>query len=351
MKKIALILSVLALPASGYGNKNVSFDYSTLPTKWTNLMPTGIDGEFVVCDGESDVLLIEGNKLTFAFVVGVKWELEILNSYQINDTIVLSLKSADQGWAVDWNIVWLDRERGIAEWSVEHYIYTFVTDENLSKFPKAKCSRTDEGASLARIEKNPEDLMYSNDTVFEKIAGDLNNDDEDDCVIITKQTKKSAFVTDEYYGELDCNRRGMVIALKEGEEYNLVEAISDCFSSEYQNDGGYVAAAIEKGNLLIHCGHGSDGWWCRYTFRYRNRNNDFELIGYEQTNTRGPVRTNIININFLTKKKQTLFNTNLDAGEVFEETWQDIEMPNGLVELIEIYDFDKFNIDRYYVEK
>ena len=101
--------------------------------------------------------------------------------------------------------------------------------------------------------KNPDDLVPSEETIFEKIFGDLNNDGEDDCVIITKQTKKSAFETDEIRGELDLNRRGIVIAFKEGDYYNTVLTIPDCFSSENEDGGVYFApelsVEIKRGNI------------------------------------------------------------------------------------------------------
>ncbi|GHT21940.1 hypothetical protein AGMMS4957_11500 [Bacteroidia bacterium] len=359
MKKTAIILSVLALLASGCGNKNVPFDYSTLPTRWTELMPTGVDGEFAVCD-EADEVRIEGNEITFDYVAaGERWVLEILDSYLINDTIVLNARPTypyQEERTFSWKFVWLDRERGIAEWISAPEVDTFVTDENLSKFPEVNCfydieDRTKRLVNVETKSKNPEDLVSSIDTILKKFAGDLNKDGKDDCVLLTKQTRKSAFVTDEYYEELDRNRRGLVIAFKEGEEYNTVLAIPDCFPSENIDDGGYVTAEIKKGNLLIYYGPGRYNWY-QYTFRYRN--SDFELIGYDQSSDREPVTESIISINFLTKKKQTLDNTNPDAdsgGEVFEETWQDIELTNGIVKLTDIEGFDDFRINSCYVEK
>ncbi|GHT43752.1 hypothetical protein AGMMS49965_18200 [Bacteroidia bacterium] len=369
MKKIALILSTLALLASGCGNKKVPvddstllvyalpvdalpFDYSTLPTRWIELVHTGIDGEFAVCN-RADEVLIEGNELVFLDLTwdeGAAWSEEILDSYQINDTIVLNLKNDSR------KIVWIDRERGVAEWLDElNNVYTFVTNENLSKFPKINCyGVTEEEIRLVDVEtksKNPEDLVCSDDSIFEKTTGDLNKDGEDDCVILTKQREKSAFVPDEYYGELNTNRRGIVIAFKEGEEYNTVLAFPECFPAEHPEDAGYVAAEIKKGNLLIHFGYGRYGW-CRYTFRYRN--SAFELIGYDKSSSNGPVEESIISINFLTKKKQELVNTDPEAdsgGEVFEETWKDIELTNGIVKLTDIRDFDEFRINSCYVEK
>ena len=89
------------------------------------------------------------------------------------------------------------------------------------------------------------------------------------------------------------------------------------------------------------------------TFRYRN--NNFELIGYDESNNRGPVTESLISINFLTKKKQTKTNTNpdydgdTDEEEEFEETWQDIVI-NNLVKLTDIKDFSEFSVSSCYTE-
>ena len=204
--------------------------------------------------------------------------------------------------------------------------------------------------------KNPKDLVCSDETILEKVFGDLNNDGENDCVIITKQTKKEAMSVENQFGEeVDRNRRGIVIAFKEGEYYNTILAIPDCFSSENEDGGVYFApelsVAILKGNLTIHYGHGRYGWW-QYIFRYRS--NNFELIGYDGFSHRGPVMQSGVSINFLTKKKQMLTNTNWDAEdeseEVIEKTWQNITI-NHLVKLIDIKDFDEFSVSDYYTEK
>jgi hypothetical protein len=362
MKKTVIILSVFALIASSCGNKKVPFDYSTLPAQWTVLIHLEGEGEgYAVCDEVEELIIIEGNTLTRLYpVAGAKWELEIVESYQAGDTIVLNVKDSEGKEKFDLKIVWLDKERGIAEW-IDDYSpnNTFVTNENLSDFPKVRCGYNDEGLSyidnIERKSKNPEDFVRSDEIIFEKIFGDLNNDGKEDCVIITKQTRKNAFVTDEYRGELDRNRRGIIIAFNEGEYYHTVLTIPDCFPSENEDGGVYFApelfVEILKGNLRIHYGHGRYGWW-QYTFRYRN--NDFELIGYDQSNNRGPVMESRISINFLTKKQQTLTNTNPEAEdeseEVTEETWQDIVI-NNLVKLTDIRDFSEFNVNSCYIAK
>jgi hypothetical protein len=225
-----------------------------------------------------------------------------------------------------------------------------------AEFPKS--NHDGEGIEPADTKtkaKNPEELVPGDQTVFDKIIGDLNRDGREDCVIITKETDEEAFVMDEYRGVLDRNRRGILIAFNKGEYYETALVKESCFSSENEDGGVYYAPElgidIEKNNLKIHYSHGRYGWW-QYIFRYRN--NHFELIGYDEFNNRGPVTERIVSVNFLTKKEQTSKNTNPDAeggDEVFDETWKDIVLPNGLVKLSEIVSFDAFDVSRTYTVK
>lgn len=354
-QSIVLILTMAMLMSCS--NKKAPFDYSTLPSEWTMLANPNKDG-YVVCD-EADKLTIEDNKLTHWYIAaGEKWELEIINSYQKGDTVIFNVKSSDD-YKREFKFIWSDKDAGIAEWIFDKNDFgTFASNEKLSEFPKVNCSHDDEDTTPIVAEnksKDPEDLIRSDETIFSKISGDLNNDGEDDCVIITKQTKEdAAFVKNQFDDIVDRNRRGILIAFKKGEYYNTVLAIPDCFSSENEDGGVYFApelhVEIVKGNLRIHYGHGRYGWW-RYTFRYRN--NDFELIGYDQSDNRGPVTESRSSINFLTKKMQTLTNTNPDADggeEVFDERWDDIVVKH-LVKLVDIKDFDEFSASECYTGK
>ena len=50
-------------------------------------------------------------------------------------------------------------------------------------------------------------------TVFEVVQGDLNKDGLKDVVLIVKGTDPKQWVTDEYRGKLDSNRRGVIVLL------------------------------------------------------------------------------------------------------------------------------------------
>lgn len=166
--------------------------------------------------------------------------------------------------------------------------------------------------------------------LFEEISGDLNKDDVDDIVLIIKGTDEDNIIVDEYRGELDRNRRGIIVLLNRGDHYEAVSENYDCFPSENEDGGVYFApdlyVHIEKGNLYIHYAHGRYGYW-KYTFRYQN--SDFELIGYDSSESNGPVINREVSINYSTKKMLERVNVNNEAEsgeEVFEETWSDLDI-------------------------
>lgn len=201
-----------------------------------------------------------------------------------------------------------------------------------------------------KTKQNPSDFLPKGYVVFEKITGDLNKDGIEDCVLLIKGTDKNQIVTDEYRGKLDRNRRGVVVLFKKNNQYELVVKNYSCFSSENEEGGVYFAPElsleIKKGNLYVYYGHGRYGDWT-YTFRFKNA--DFELIGYDQSENSGPVVNRITSINFLTKKKQLKVNTNGNAEsgeEVFKETWKKIVI-NTLIKLSEIKDFDHLDMSKY----
>jgi len=176
------------------------------------------------------------------------------------------------------------------------------------------------------------------------IKGDLNNDGLEDVILIVKGTDKSKIVSDEYRGELDRNRRGIIVLLNKGDSYEIAVKNLDCFSSENEDGGVYFApelnVSIDKGKLFISYSHGRYGNWV-YTLRYQN--GDLVLIGYDSYSSRGPVPQYEESINFLTKKKLVRDNINKeeddDSNVRYKETWEKINVKE-LVKLSTIKDFD-----------
>jgi hypothetical protein len=194
----------------------------------------------------------------------------------------------------------------------------------------------------------PKQLIPDGYSLFEDMYGDLNGDGRNDYVLIVKARDRSMIVHDEELGELDRNRRGIMIFFANGDDYQLVLDNRQCFPSENEDGGVYYAPElgvnIEKGNLYLHYDHGRYGWW-KYTFRYRNGN--FVLIGYDNSEDNGPAVIQTTSINFLTRKRQVKVNVNEDTESepVFEETWDNIKA-GELIKLSEIADFDELTVNQ-----
>lgn len=183
--------------------------------------------------------------------------------------------------------------------------------------------------------------------IYDKTYGDINKDGIADCILTIKKTDIANIIVDESGEKLDRNRRGIIILLKQTEGYTLATKNYDCFSSENEDGGVYFAPELsveaKKGNLFIEYHHGRYGYWS-YTFRWNQT--DFELIGYDVSENRGPVVNRQISMNFLSKKKLVRENVNENAeggDEIFEDKWQQIHEKLN-IKLSEIVDFDELNL-------
>lgn len=192
--------------------------------------------------------------------------------------------------------------------------------------------------------KSPTDFIPAGYVIFDKVLGDLNKDGIEDCVLIIKGTDKSKIIKDEYRGELDRNRRGLLILFKNQNSYNLAAKNYTCFSSENEDGGVYSAPElsfeIKKGNLYISYGHGRYGNR-EYIFRFQN--SDFELIGFNVFSI-GLINNRKISVNFSKKEKREIVYINDD--EVVDDTREKISL-NRKIKLSEIKDFDELDMTEY----
>lgn len=201
------------------------------------------------------------------------------------------------------------------------------------------------------LKSKANDFIPEGYVLFEKVEGDLNKDGVQDCVLLIKGTNKEMIVEDEDQGELDRNRRGVIVLLKWKEGYEQIVKNADCFSSENEDGGVYYAPElwleIKKNNLYVRYSHGRYGYW-GYTFRLKDQ--DMEMIGYDGSENYGPLAQHITSINFLTKKKQQKDNINESAEEEedlkYKETWSKVKIGN-LLKLSEIKDFDGLDMSKY----
>jgi hypothetical protein len=174
-------------------------------------------------------------------------------------------------------------------------------------------------------------------------------DGQEDLVFIIKDTQKSKIINDEYKGKQDRNRRGILVMIKNNDDYELLVKNTTCFSSELEDGGVYFPPElwleIKKGKLFINYSHGRYGYWS-YTFR--TQKSDLELIGYDNSSNYGPIVSSKMSINFLSKIKIDSRNINedeeiIEGEEVFEETKSKIKLKN-LIKLSEIVDFDELDM-------
>ena len=219
-------------------------------------------------------------------------------------------------------------------------------ETNQQETPKKDSVIIPKKTSAHPIEREPEFQLPHGFILYEKISGDLNGDSINDYVVIIKGTDKSKVIQDEYQGELDRNRRGLLIYLSSNNDFTLATKNLDCFSSENEDGGVYyppqLSISIKNGKFYVAYEHGRYGYW-KYTFRYQQ--NRFKLIGYDASENYGPIVNKVTSINYLTKRKLIRDNINKDLDEyqeeIFKDTWERIEV-KSLHQLSEIKDFDNF---------
>lgn len=181
----------------------------------------------------------------------------------------------------------------------------------------------------------PEPFLLGDYRVMDVIEGQLDNQKQEDLVLLIKGTDAKHFLPDQWNQHVvDKNRRGLVIFFKTDDGYQKIVENPTIFASENEDGGVYfppeLSIDINKGLLKFHYGHGRYGYW-DYTFRYNDKAGDFELIGFDRTESNGPVTTSITSMNFLTGKIKVLTNPD-DSNENFDvkkfsEQWKSFKTP------------------------
>jgi hypothetical protein len=129
-----------------------------------------------------------------------------------------------------------------------------------------------------------------------------------------------------------------------------LNSLPSCFYSADEDGGVYfvpdIDVAIDAGILSVSFLHGRYGY-LSYKFRYQH--SEMQLIGYEETNSRGPVTESERSINFLTKTVITRENRNAD-GDAGDEDIRErrerfkLAKPIGLKD---IPNFDDLDVGRF----
>lgn len=181
------------------------------------------------------------------------------------------------------------------------------------------------GFSSSQIKKALPKFIPKGYVLFDTVFGDLNKDGLADCAVIIKKTGKKGIVKNDHGDMVDRNRRGIIVLLNKNGNYELALRNCQCFSSENEDGGLYfppeLSLDIRKGNLYVYYSHGRYGYWY-YTFRYQN--SDFELIGFDSGDMRGPVIESMTSINYVTKKKIIRTNVNRDYDSYDTEEYKEV---------------------------
>jgi hypothetical protein len=203
------------------------------------------------------------------------------------------------------------------------------------------------GQAAPATADHPENLVPAGFVVVEKVRGDLNRDDLDDVVLVIKATARTGHVFDEWHGWQDRNRRGLIIAFRDGDRFRKVLENRNCFSSENEDWGVYfppeLSLKIQARSLVIHYAHGRYGYW---TYKFQFRNNDFEMIGYDAAEHQGPTLLSDLSVNFLTNQVRVRKNMAPpgDEKERLQETWAKLPLARP-PKLRAAQDFDELQIE------
>ena len=343
----------------------------SLPTEWEQLY--GDVNDYYLSDNNTYLLTIKDtNQLVVSFKNVNNYGpvvYKLSNSHLVDNTLIIQAKYRDVSQDTDSQdatvkFYWFDKEKGIGYFSFYEGMYIpFITKEKAINYPRrsiegmgANSDNNNENSELGEVFAiNTNDFISSGWVPFDTIYGDLNKDGMEDCVLITKATLKEGFEEDDRFGKkmIDRNRRGLIIAFKRENGYELMLKNDGCFASENEDGGVYYAPELDvsitsEGTLKIYYYHGRYGSW-GYIFRYQN--SDFQLIGGSVNYDRGPVVLSEISVNFMTKKLSKSVNENQDNDDPENEkivtTWYDISF-DQLVSLKSISNFDSISIDSYY---
>lgn len=183
--------------------------------------------------------------------------------------------------------------------------------------------------------KEIKDFIPENWKVVRQVNGDLNKDNIEDIALVIQNTDKNNIIINKEMGvdTLDKNPRALVILFKDPSTngYNLI-AKNDSFILSHEDpemSDPFSNIIIEKGVLKIYFQlfYNAGSWETTsntYVFRYQN--NEFELMGAENTVfDRSSHESTKYSINFSTKKYSVSV-SNIDDEKV-KTGWKKFEMP------------------------
>jgi len=192
------------------------------------------------------------------------------------------------------------------------FAFTACEEKETAKPPTAPAATETQQTSQEAAAAEPalDKRIPTGYKLIEKVCGDLNGDGADDCILIFEPANGESYI-------------GFMIFFKDGSDYKLVLEDKSCFYTEFRWPSKFY---IKKGNLYFY--FESSGTCDRnsYTYTFKYRNSEFELIGYDtleedcggwnENHERVGGSISKTSTNYLTKKKQSILNG--------KETWSKI---------------------------
>jgi hypothetical protein len=108
------------------------FNLATLPADWVKLTKT--DSGFIVynsCEGGNTLLTISNKQNKPGFLLhGTQedYDFDILETYQLNDTVIIKARWKDSKELQDWKFVWTDKAKQLGRW-ITTYNEGFTSNE------------------------------------------------------------------------------------------------------------------------------------------------------------------------------------------------------------------------------
>jgi len=333
------------------------YDVKLLPSKWVEL--SVVDGKQVICM-EADIIMINDEELIHYFVSpGEKSMFEVIDSYRNNDTVKIHVKWKHGEGEMYLKLVWLDKDRGIAQWfygDEDNTGYIFVADEKSGDFEKIGCDTdVSEPDDIGSLVSDINDFVGGKWEIADAYYGDLNKDGQDDVAIVAVENDLDNIIIQPELSlgpdTLYTSPRMLMVALKEGEKYRMVaknkhflppanDVDQPCLAEPLSEPGGI---SISKGVLTIslHYWYSCGSWYVSddtYVFRYQN--DKMQLIGFSSSSFhRSSGEMASVSVNYSTKKKQTTTGGNMFDEELDkpQDQWENIKI-NQLFDLDEMND-------------
>ena len=226
------------------------FNLATLPSDWVRLIKT--DSGLIVfnsCDGGNPLLTISNKQNKSGFLLhGTQedYDFDILETYQLNDTVIIKARWKDTKGLQDWKFVWTDKAKQVGRW-ITTYTQDITTDDfyvtasKQTNFPKVdqpcrECwgDECDRAEKLKNVDAHPVDTIKR--IFYEYVEHTEATDSPDDKEFMTRGLNDLQKVSDTaalellinvwmYYDPTDFQTRELVNRILQLNKAESIKAI------------------------------------------------------------------------------------------------------------------------------